>query len=128
MSKYPDNIVFDYEKKEYNACKKEYPTTSSAPNFSVDLIDKNLPHECKNYFETQLKELQNRYQQIKEEYEWTELIYNASYRFKPNIGSTYHLYQKNENTNFLSLIEPENWQAKYLGSFKLLSYGKWIKI
>ena len=128
MSKYPDNIVFDYEKKEYNANKKEYPTTSSAPNFSVDLIDKNLPHECKNYFETQLKELQNRYQQIKEEYEWTELIYNASYRFKPDIGSTYHLYQKNENTNFLSLIEPENWQAKYLGSFKLLSYGKWIKI
>ena len=128
MSKYPDNIVFDYEKNEYNAYKKEYPTTSSAQNFSVDLIDKNLPHECKNYFETQLKELQNRYQQIKEEYEWTELIYNASYRFKPDIGSTYHLYQKNENTNFLSLIEPENWQAKYLGSFKLLSYGKWIKI
>jgi hypothetical protein len=128
MSKYPDNIVFDYEKKEYNAYKKEYPTTSSAPNFSVDLIDKNLPHECKNYFETQLKELQSRYQQIKEEYEWTELIYNASYRFKPDIGSTYHLYQKNEDINFLSLIEPENWQAKYLGSFKLLSYGKWIKI
>jgi hypothetical protein len=128
MSKYPDNIVFDYEKKEYNAYKKEYPTTSSAPNFSVDLIDKNLPHECKNYFETQLKELQSRYQQIKEEYEWTELIYNASYRFKPDIGSTYHLYQKNEKNNFLSLIEPENWKAKYLGSFKLLSYGKWIKI
>ena len=128
MSKYPDNIVFDYEKNEYNAYKKEYPTTSSAQNFSVDLIDKNLPHECKNYFETQLKELQNKYQQIKEEYEWTELIYNASYRFKPDVGSTYHLYQKNENTNFLSLIEPENWQAKYLGSFKLLSYGKWIKI
>ena len=128
MSKYPDNIVFDYEKNEYNAYKKEYPTTSSAQNFSVDLIDKNLPHECKNYFETQLKELQNKYQQIKEEYEWTELIYNASYRFKPDIGSTYHLYRKNENTNFLSLIEPENWQAKYLGSFKLLSYGKWIKI
>jgi len=128
MSKYPDNIVFDYKKNEYNAYKKEYPTTSSAPKFSVDLIDKTLPHECKNYFETQLKELQNKYQEIKEEYEWTELIYKANYRFKPDIGATYHLYKKSENSNFLSLIEPENWKAEYLGSFKLLSYGKWVKI
>mgnify|MGYP001396419783 FL=1 len=128
MSKYPDNIVFDYEKKEYNAYKKEYPTTSSAPNFSVDLIDKNLPHECKSYFETQLKELQNKYEKIKREYEWTELIYKSDYRFKPDIGSTYHLYKKDNNTNFLSLVEPESWQKTHLGSFKLLSFGKWQKI
>tara|TARA_B100001758_G_C18303880_1_gene553966 strand:- start:93 stop:479 length:387 start_codon:yes stop_codon:yes gene_type:complete len=128
MSKYPDNIVFDYEKKEYNAYKKEYPTTSSAPNFSVDLIDKNLPHECKSYFETQLKELQNKYEKIKREYEWTELIYKSDYRFKPDIGSTYHLYKKDNNTNFLSLVDPESWEKTHLGSFKLLSFGKWQKI
>ena len=128
MSKYPDNIVFDYEKNEYNAYKKEYPTTSSAPNFSVDLINKNLPHECKNYFETQLKELQNKYEKIKREYEWTELIYKSDYRFKPDIGSTYHLYKKDNNTNFLSLVEPESWGKTHLGSFKLLSFGKWQKI
>ena len=128
MSKYPDNIVFDYEKNEYNAYKKEYPTTSSAPNFSVDLIDKNLPHECKSYFETQLKELQNKYEKIKREYEWTELIYKSDYRFKPDVGSTYHLYKKDNNTNFLSLVDPESWEKTHLGSFKLLSFGKWQKV
>ena len=92
------------------------------------MIDKNLPHECKNYFETQLKELQNKYQQIKEEYEWTELIYKSDYRFKPDIGSTYHLYKKDNNTNFLSLVEPKSWKKTHLGSFKLLSFGKWQKI
>ena len=102
MSKYPDNIVFNYDKKEFDAFSKEYPTNSSAPNFN--------------------------HLKIREEYHWTELIYNSDYKFKPDIGSTYHLYKKSEDKNFLSIIEPEKWNAKHIGSFTLLSYGKWVKI
>ena len=128
MSKYPDNVVFNYEEKKFDANTKEYPTSSSSPNFSVEVIDKSLPHECKNHFETQLKELQDKYQKIKREYEWTELIYKSDYRFKPDVGSTYHLYKKDGKTNFLSLVEPESWEKVHLGSFKLLSLGKWVKV
>ena len=37
MSKYPDNVVFDYEEKKFDANIKEYPTSSSSPNFSVEV-------------------------------------------------------------------------------------------
>ena len=70
----------------------------------------------------------SKYQKIKREYEWTELIYKSDYRFKPDVGSTYHLYKKDGKTNFLSLVEPESWEKVYLGSFKLLSFGKWVKV
>ena len=111
MSKYPDNVVFNYDKKEFDAFSKEY-----------------LPLECQKYFKNQLTELQDNYLKIREEYHWTELIYNSDYKFKPDIGSTYHLYKKSEDKNFLSIIEPEKWNAKHIGSFTLLSYGKWVKI
>jgi len=128
MSKYADNVVFNYDKKEFDAFSKEYPTNSSAPNFNLELIDKNLPLDCQKYFKNQLTELQDNYLKIREEYHWTELIYNSDYKFKPDIGSTYHLYKKSEDKNFLSIIEPEKWNAKHIGSFTLLSYGKWVKI
>ena len=128
MSKYPDNIVFNYDKKQFDAFSKEYPTSSSSPNFNLELIDKNLPHDCQKYFKTQLEELQANYIKIQEEYHWTELIYKADYNFRPDIGSTYYLYERKGSNNFLSIIEPENWGAKHLGSFTLLSYGKWRKI
>ena len=128
MSKYPDNIVFNYEDKEFDAYKKEYPTSTTSQKFSIDVIDKSLPHECIKHFETQIKELQQTYKKIKEEYEWTELIYKSDYRFKPDVGSIYHLYQNKDKTNFLSIIEPDCWNQNYIGSFKLLSFGKWKKV
>ena len=128
MNKYPDNIVFNYDENKFDAYKKDYPTSASSQNFSIDLIDKSLPHECKKHFKTQLKELQEKYIEIKEEYKWTELIYKADFRFKPDVGSIYHLYKKNEKSNFLSIIDPESWDKVFLGSFKLLSFGKWKKI
>ena len=106
MNKYPDNVVFNYDDNEFDSYKKEYPTSTTSQNFSIELIDKSLPHECIKHFETQLKELQEKYNKIKEEYEWTELIYKADYRFKPDVGSTYHLYKKDNDTNFLSIVEP----------------------
>jgi len=127
MTKYPDNIVFNYEEKLFDAFKKDYPTTSSSPNFGASTIDKNLPNECKKYFSTQIEELKDQYQKIQEEYGWTELIYKSKYSFKPDIGSIYHLYQADNGENFLSIIEPENWKVKHIGSFLLSSNGRWTK-
>jgi hypothetical protein len=35
---------------------------------------------------------------------------------------------RNDDTTFLSLIPPEQWKQKYIGSFKLDSTQKWIKV
>jgi len=127
MKKYPDNIVFNYKDESFDAFKKDYPTSTSAPSFGASVIDKNLPYECKNYFKSQIEELKDQYKKIQEEYNWTELIYKAKYSFSPTTGAVYHLYESPNEENFLSIIEPENWKQKYVGSFMLMSNGRWTK-
>jgi hypothetical protein len=44
------------------------------------------------------------------------------------MGEIYHLYIKDDETMFLSLISPDQWRQKHIGSFKLDSTQKWIKV
>jgi hypothetical protein len=63
-----------------------------------------------------------------EEYNWNETIYrHADYTFQPTVGKTYHLYEREDTTLFLSMIGPNEWNQKTIGSFRLESTGKWIK-
>ena len=62
------------------------------------------------------------------ELQWNDLVYSSKFNFEPVIGETYHLYIGNDGNTFLSLIEPEQWNRECIGSFKLNSEQKWIKI
>jgi hypothetical protein len=44
------------------------------------------------------------------------------------MNEIYHLYIKDDDTTFLSLIAPNLWNKKYIGSFKLDSTQKWVKV
>ncbi len=37
------------------------------------------------------------------------MIYEANLSFKPNIGKTYYLYQKHDDSHLLSLVSPKEW-------------------
>lgn len=80
-------------------------------------------HEFKDRFERLRKE----YESLLEEYEWNKIIYESDLRFEPVVGEIYHLYQNDVN-KFISLIGPDEWNKEYLGTFKLNSDLKWIKI
>ena len=75
---------------------------------------------------SKFNELKSEYTKLVEEYEWTSLVYGSRYSFQPIVGGTYHLYKGDDL--FLSLIEPQQWDKEYMGSFKLLTNGKWEKI
>ena len=64
-----------------------------------------------------------------EEYKVNELLHSVKYEFGPIIRAVYHLYSK-EGTeeNFLSLILPESWRKKHIGSYKLQSDKVWIQL
>ena len=47
---------------------------------------------------------------------------------KPEKGETYHLYQRNDQKLFLSIIAPSEWNEIYIGSFRLDSNDKWEKV
>jgi len=65
---------------------------------------------------------------VREEYNWTKLVYEATYNFQPIVGHTYHLYEKKDKSLWLSLIGPDEWNQPYVGSFKLQTDGTWEKI
>ena len=126
--KYPDNIVYDYKLEKFDANIKPYPTSVSAPGFAPIKVNKSTSINANHYFESKLNELRDEYKKLVEEYNWTKLVYESTYSFQPLIGHEYHLYKKESNQLFLSLIEPSQWDQEYVGTFKLLNNGKWEKI
>ncbi len=72
----------------------------------------------------ELVELRERYLAVIDSFNWNKLIYEASYRFEPIIGETYYLYDV-EGEHVLSMIAPEEWHQRWLGSFRLNSDARW---
>tara|TARA_X000000368_G_scaffold227477_1_gene179573 strand:- start:1484 stop:1861 length:378 start_codon:yes stop_codon:yes gene_type:complete len=124
--KKPDNIVFNSLTNEYDAYKKEYPTSFNSKNFSAEKLSK-IELESKPYFQKKLLEIKASYDLLTKELEWNELIYNSKYNFKPIIGEKYYLYNSDKK-NFLSIIKPSEWNLKCIGAFKLRSNNIWEKI
>ncbi len=78
----------------------------------------------------QVKVLIKQAEEIKHRVDISERIYQAEIKFKPTIGHTYHLYQKNDSSEVLSFISPKEWGdsmpfEKHLATVKLLSDHTW---
>ena len=124
--KIPDNVVFNDGK--FDANTKNYPTTISAPSFAPISIDRSDSIKADKYFSSRLNELKSEYEDLVDEYKWSNIIYNALYNFQPILGEPYYLYLNKDNKHFLSIIEPSEWNQTYVGTFKLLNNGKWEKV
>ena len=57
-------------------------------------------------------------QQIKDRVEVSESIYQAEMNFKPLIGKTYHLYQRENGKYLVSMVAPSEWGRKNVLDFK----------
>ena len=129
--KYPDNVVFD-EEKGFNANILPYGTNVGAPAIRPDDVSEwkqRGVNKVNQVMFAKFNELKEEYQKLVQEYKWNELVYKSQFSFEPVIGNTYYLYVRDVNSEmFLSLIEPHLWNQKYVGTFKLNSESKWIKI
>ena len=61
------------------------------------------------------------------------MIYEAQMSFKPLIGHTYHLYEKNDGNHMLSLVSPQEWGGhgpfkQFISSVRLLADHTWVEI
>ena len=126
--KYPDNIVYDYELEKFDAHTKPYPTSIGSQGFEPLKVDKSSISTANHYFESRLKELKKEYKKLVQEYNWTKLVYESTYNFQPIVGEVYHMYEKKDKSLWLSLIGPNQWNQPYVGSFRLLTDGKWEKV
>ena len=130
-NKHPDNVAWDNQKEKWVANILPYASNVGAPVIKPENIDswrKRGVTKVNHHLETKFLELRNEYNKLVEEFKWNDLIYNAKFNFEPVIGKTYYLYVGNDDKNFLSLIAPNEWDRKCLGSFHLTTEQKWIKI
>ena len=80
------------------------------------------------FFSSKYDEIKEEYRKLMESYEWNQLIYNSNFSFKPEKGEVYHLHQRSNQKLFLSIIQPNEWDQIYIGSFRLDSNDKWEKV
>jgi hypothetical protein len=71
--------------------------------------------------------------EIQKRKELSMMIYSAKLSFKPNIGQTYHLYEKNDGSSMLSLVSPKEWGKngpfkKHIAAVRLLADHTWMEL
>ncbi len=71
--------------------------------------------------------------EIQKRKELSLMIYGAKLSFKPNIGQTYYLYQKEDDSHMLSLVSPKEWGKngpfkKFIAAVQLLADHTWKEL
>ncbi len=71
--------------------------------------------------------------EIQKRKELSMMIYSAKLSFKPNIGQTYYLYEKNDASCMLSLVSPGEWGKngpfkKFIAAVRLLADHTWLEL
>ena len=130
MTKKPDLVVWD-EERGYYSKELTYGSSVGAPAIKLEDVSgwkANQANEVNKQFKTKYEELKEEFQKLIDEVNWNELVYTSSYSFIPVVGGIYHLYVGKSDNLFLSLIAPNEWNQQHVGSFKLDSSNKWIKI
>jgi hypothetical protein len=72
----------------------------------------------------ELIEMREHYLAVIDAFNWNKLIYEAQLGFEPVVGETYHLYEM-RGQHHLSMIEPEKWHQRWIGTFKLNADQRW---
>lgn len=78
----------------------------------------------------QMQLLADQAKAIQKRVEVSERIYQASISFEPLINHHYFLYEKEDGTDFLSMVAPEEWGRKkrfsrFIAEIKLLADHTW---
>ena len=83
-----------------------------------------------NQLQQQIQLLYNQAQEIKSRTDISIWIYQSDMGFDPIVGHTYHLYEKNDDRHFLSMVSPEQWGRskkfkRFVATVKLLADHTW---
>jgi hypothetical protein len=129
--KISDLIVWDKE-RGYYARELTYGSNIGAPSINTGEVHTwkiNKVSEVNSIFKSKYDEIVKDVEKLIEEYNWNDLIYKkVKFNFQPVSGQIYYLYERNDSSLFLSMISPDSWKQKHIGSFRLDSNGKWNKV
>jgi hypothetical protein len=118
-----------------NKATMPYGDSVSAP--AITVIDTEstykLPktQEASHKLRSRYEELQEEFRKLVETSDDTQRMYNASISFVPIVGQVYHLYQRENGDEWVSMIEPEKFSGyyhEYVGSYRLATDSVWIRV
>ena len=127
----PDSVVFNEETEQFDAFLKPYSTSVSAPIIEpTDLTGwkQKGAHSVNARFQARIDELKTAYQKMMKELEDNQKVYQASFKFEPVVGKTYHLYHTPKRGLFLSILSPEECRFDFEGSYRLDADQTWSRI
>lgn len=129
--KKPDNVVFNSKTKKYDAALKPYATSVGAPVITIEDTTpwkKRSINKLNHQTKTKYLELKASYDKMMEQFEYNKIIFSTNFSFEPIIGEVYHLYKRENNDFFLSIIAPNQCRFNLVGSFYLNVDQIWEKI
>ncbi len=111
------------------------PRGNYLPYPASRLAAKIIPQDLTNFksrgvsrvervLQQEMVEIQERYMEVIDAFNWNKLIYESSFGFEPVCGEVYHLYEVS-GRHQLSMISPEEWHQRWLGSVRLNADGRW---
>ena len=97
----------------------EIPDTSIVK----DKIKRNVETKITARFD----ELQREAQVVMDIFNINKSVLESEFSFEPKQNKIYHLYEREDGSTFLSLIEPERWEGQFfhLSAVRLTSEGLW---
>ena len=119
-------VVADKALKEYGVSTLDpviKPTdTTEFKNKSARSFEKTL--------NSKMEELKREYDKLVEDYNINKLVLDSEIRIEPKQGNIYHLYQRENENRFLSILSPEDWgntlrDFVHLASVRLNSENQW---
>jgi hypothetical protein len=108
-----------------------YPHHVGAPKIEpvdLSLFNQLQAHKVTKSLQKRADEISKLVKGLQEDYVLNLELYSAARSFEPVLGECYHLYEKGDGSQFLSLISPREWNQKYLYSGSLNSDGTWSKV
>jgi hypothetical protein len=75
-----------------------------------------------------LAELEREYNLMVDLFDINKTVLKSEFSFEPKQNQIYHLYEREDGSSFLSLIEPHQWDKYLLVSVRLSSDGIWENI
>lgn len=96
----------------------------------VESFKKDRSGNAKKYFKNKAEILQKDYDNLVDEVQVNQLLFNVEYNFVPITGKIYFLYHRDYNdTYFLSIIPPYEWDTyEFVGAYMFKYNDVWEKI
>ena len=119
-----------------NKMTMPYGDSVSAPSITLPDVQgykKGQAAEASHRFHQRYEELEQAMHELMTQAQYNDRLLNASIAFRPSIGQTYYLYNK-DGADFISMVSPKEFGESYMqskqfiGAYKILADNVWIEV